>query len=184
MITILDTILSYFRNPTTDWPEAGKQVLAYDLRRQSINGYCLNSGIELARQFGKCKYVKRLGKEYLDLFYPDSGLILQFASEELMAITAIVSPASFHVSRDKMGVGEMTIIDTSGQNHSLNEATTLKDLVSYLGKPVDSGTVGKDMVHTFNIERNVIDSYHHSITGQLLHVEICETNEADGKSKS
>jgi hypothetical protein len=159
----------------------GQQELIYDLRLMTINGYCLSSRIELAEQFGKCAYTKRLGKEYLDLFYPDSGLILQFASNELMAITAIVSRDSFHVRADKMGVGKISIVDISGQAHSLTEKTTLRDLTSYLGKPIESDNVGDDMVHTFILKKNYIDTYHHPVTGQLLHVEIAEANETSQK---
>lgn len=161
----------------------GQQELIYDLRRRAINGYCLNSALDLARRFGKCSYVKRLGKEYLDLFYPDLGLILQFASEELMAITVIVSPGSFHVREDKMWIGKITITDMSGRDHSLNEGTTLKDLASYLGEPVESSKVGDDMVHTFILNKNYIDAYHHPVTGRLLHVEICEADETGDKVK-
>ena|GEM_PF-3792290 len=177
MITILDKLLSNFRNPTSSWQYMGQQNLTYDLRSQAINGYCLNSRLELAAQFGKCSYVKRAGKEFLDLFYPDSGLILQFAAEELMAITAIVSVDSFHVKEDKMSVGKFSIIDISGRFHSLNEGSTLQDLISYLGEPFESGKVGNDMVHTFIIQKNLINSYHNPLTGRLLHIEICEPDE-------
>jgi len=159
----------------------GRQELIYDLRLMTINGYCLNSKLELAEQFGKCAYTKRLGKEYLDLFYPDSGLILQFASSELWAIIAIVSPDSFHVREDKMGVGKISIIDISGRAHSLNESTTLRDLTTYLGKPVWSDKVGGDMVHTFILKKNHIETYHHPVTGQLFHIEIVEADETSQK---
>lgn len=181
MITILDKLISKVRNPTAIWPQVGQLELIYDLRLMAINGYRLNSRLELAEPFGKCAYTKRLGKEYLDLFYPDSGLILQFASNELMAITAIVSRDSFHVSADQMGVGKMSMIDITGRAHSLNERTTLKDLVPFLGKPIESGKVGNDMVHTFILNKNSIDAYHHPVTGQLLHVEIGESNETGKK---
>jgi len=183
MITILDKIKSKFRNPTANWPQMGQQELIYDLRLMTINGYCLNSRLELAEQFGKCAYTKRLGKEYLDLFYPDSGLILQFASSELMAIIAIVSRDSYHVRADKMGVGKISIIDISGRTHSLNERTTLRDLVPYLGKPIESDEVGDDIVHTFILKKNCIDTYHHPVTGQLLHVEIAEADVTSQKDK-
>jgi hypothetical protein len=181
MITILDKLISKFRNPTANWPQMGQQELIYDLRLMAINGYCLNSRLELAEQFGKCAYTKRLGKEFLDLFYPDSGLILQFASRELMAITAIVSRDSFHVRENKMGVGKISIIDISGRAHSLNESTTLRDLTTYLGKSVESDKVGDDMVHTFILKKNYIDTYHHPVTGQLFHVEIAEADETSQK---
>ena len=183
---LLDKIISKFRNPTANWPQMGRQELIYDLRLMTINGYCLNSKLELAEQFGKCAYTKRLGKEYLDLFYPDSGLILQFASSELMAIIAIVSRDSFHVREDKMGVGKISIIDISGRAHSLNESTTLRDLTTYLGKPVWSDKVGGDMVHTFILKKNHIETYHHPVTGQLLDIEIVEadeTNQKDSETK-
>jgi hypothetical protein len=159
----------------------GQQELIYDLRLMAINGYCLNSRLELAEQFGKCAYTKRYGKEFLDLFYPDSGLIHQFASSELMAINAIVSRDSYHVREDKMGVGKISIIDISGRAHSLNERTTLRDLSPYLGKPVESDKVGDDIVHTFILKKNYIDTFHHSVTGQLLHVEIAETDQTSQK---
>ena len=178
---LLDKIISKFRNPTANWPQMGQQELIYDLRLMTINGYCLNSRLELAEQFGKCAYTKRLGKEYLDLFYPDSGLILQFASSELMAIIAIVSRDSFHVREDKMGVGKISIIDISGRAHSLNESTTLRDLTTYLGKPVWSDKVGGDMVHTFILKKNHIETYHHPVTGQLFHIEIVEADETSQK---
>src|SRR5262245_4438179 len=175
MITILDKIISKFRNPTANWPQMGPQELIYDLRLMTINGYCLNSRLELAEQFGKCAYIKRYGIEFLDLFYPNSGLILQFASSELMAINAIVSRDSYHVRDNKMGIGKISIIDISGRAHSLNERTTLRDLTTYLGKPVVSDKVGDEdgdeMVHSFIIKKNYVDTYHHPVTGQLLDIE-------------
>src|SRR5262249_50473635 len=149
VITIIHKILSRFRNPTKDWPAAEPRELVFDLNQQTINGCRINSRLELAHQFGKASYVRRFRKEYLDLFYPRSGLILEFASDELMAITVIVSMKSFHIREDEMGVGKIKIIDTLGEEYSLNDRTVLKDLVAYLGNPVDSGTVGPDMAHTF-----------------------------------
>lgn len=172
MITILDKFLSKFRNPTADWQYIGQQHLTYNLRIRALNGYCLNSKLELARQFGKCAYVKSVGREFLDLYYPDSGLILQFATEELMAITVIASLDSFHVKEDRMGIGKLSIIDISGGVNPLNEKTTLKNLITYFGKPFESGKVGEDMVHTFIIQKNLINSYHNSLSGRLLHIEI------------
>jgi hypothetical protein len=184
MITVLEQILSRLRNPTANWPQAGRQDLTYDLRQRAINGYCLKSKLELATQFGKCAYVKRSGKEFLDLFYPASGLILEFASEELMGIVVIVSPDSFHVREDKMGVGKLAITDLAGRNQALIDRTRLEDVVSYLGEPFESGKVGDDMVHTFIRRKNLIDTYHNSRTGQLLQIEICETNESDSTPTS
>ena len=182
---LLDKIISKFSNPTANWPQMGQQELIYDLRLMTINGYCLNSRLELAEQFGKCAYTKRLGKEFLDLFYPDSGLILKFASSELWAINAIVSRDSFHVRDNKMGVGKISIIDISGRAHSLNERTTLRDLTTYLGKPVESDKVGDDIgdeiVHTFILKKNHIETYHHPVTGRLLDIEIVEADETSQK---
>src|SRR5262249_52270974 len=102
-----------------------------------------------------------------------------FASDELMAITVIVSMKSFHIREDEMGVGKIKIIDTLGEEYSLNDRTVLKDLVAYLGNPVDSGTVGPDMAHTFIVKGNFIDTYHDTVTGSLLHVTISESGKSD-----
>jgi hypothetical protein len=126
------------------------------------------------------EYLKKRLQD-LDLFYPDSGLILQFASSELWAIIAIVSRDSFYVREDKMGVGKISIIDISGRAHSLNESTTLRDLTTYLGKPVWSNKVEDDMVHTFILKKNHIETYHHAVTGQLFHIEIVEADETSQK---
>jgi hypothetical protein len=51
-------------------------------------------------------------------------------------------------------------------------------LTSCFGKPFESAPVGDDMVHSFIILKNFVDSYHDRNSGKLLHLEICETNNA------
>jgi hypothetical protein len=72
-------------NPTAAWPPAGRPELVYDLHARSLNGLPLGGTFAAARQFGRCDDFERLD-EYLDLFYNQAGLSLQFAGDELIGI--------------------------------------------------------------------------------------------------
>jgi hypothetical protein len=164
-------------NPTTEWPPHSKRELVYDLRSRSVNGLKLGGAFTDARTFGQCDDFTR-SDEYIDLFYRQSGLSLEFAADQLIGIVFVVGQDSFKVKEQKMGVSFPAIIDGDGKRHVLTDSSTLQDLTSCFGRPVESAPVGDGMVHSFIILKNVVDSYHDRNSGKLLHLEICETNDA------
>lgn len=164
-------------NPTAEWPPHSTRELVYDLRSRSLNGLRFNGAFTDARTFGQCDDFTR-SDEYLDLFYRQSGLSLEFASMELIGIVFVVGRGSFKVKEQRMGVCFPTILDFEGQRHTLSDSSTVQDLALCFGNPVESAPVGTDMVHSFNIHKNFVDSYHDRNTSKLLHLEICETNDA------
>ncbi len=174
MLTPFDKISSYFFNPTKKWPVKGRQELIYDLRSLSLNGYALNSKLEEAVPFGKCAFVKRMGKEFIDLYYPEAGFVLEFGFGILMGLRVVISKHSYLSKVSGIQVGKFSILDLNGRQHLLNAETLLQDLTVFLGEPVESDPVGEDMVHTFFCGKIFIESYHHIDTGRLLQFEISE----------
>jgi hypothetical protein len=164
-------------NPTAEWPPQSKRELVYDLRSCSVNGLKLGGAFNDARPFGQCDDFTRSDK-FLDLFYRQSGLSLEFASDQLIGVDFVVGRDSFQVKEHKMGVSFPAIIDGDGQRHVLTDSSTLQDLTSCFGKPVESAPAGDDMVHSFMILKNFVESYHNRNSCKLLYLEICETNDA------
>ena len=164
-------------NPTAEWPPHSKRELVYDLRSRSVNGLKHGGAFKDARTFGQCDdFTRRDG--YLELFYRQSGLILEFASDQLIGVDFVVGRDSFQVKEHKMGVSFPVIIDGDGQRHVITDSSTLQGLTSCFGKPVESAPAGDDMVHSFAILKNVVETYHNKNSGKLLYLEICETNDA------
>jgi hypothetical protein len=154
-------------NPTAKFPKAGRHELVYDLRSRTINGLALNAVFDGVRKFGKCDHTIRSG-DGAELFYRESGLVLEFDSGKLLTIVIVIGPGSWRAKQHRMALARPAIIDASGCRHSFTKASTLEDVIRCFGQPIESGQVGGDMMHSFVVEKNFVDSCHDSKTGKLL----------------
>ena len=112
-------------NPTAEWSPHRKRELVYDLRSRSVNGLKLGGAFNDARPFGQCDDFTRFN-EFLELFYRQSGLILEFASDQLIGVDFVVGRDWFQVKEQKMG-GSFPIVDGNGQRHVLTDSSTLQE---------------------------------------------------------
>jgi len=166
-----------FTNPTADWPSLGRHELVYDLCSRSVNGLSLGGAFGDAQRFGRCDDCTRTGKS-LDLFYCKSGLCLEFESKRLIGIILVVGSSSYYVHVRKMGVNFPCIVDAAARRHVLKDSSTLQDLILCFGQPVESEPVGNEMMHSFIAQKNFVDASLDPKTGRLLHLEICEAEDA------
>lgn len=175
MFNSIAKLFGHQRNPTAEWPPHTQRELVYDTRSRSLNGLKLDAAFSEARVFGQCDSFDLYGNGmYLDLFYRQSGLSLEFASDRLISVVLVVARGALKVKGQDMGVCVPTIIDFEGKRHVFNDASTLQDLTLCFGQPIESD----DHLHTFAYHKNSVDSFHDQTTGKLLHLEICETNDA------
>ncbi len=175
MRLLLSLLTNNLNNPTKDWPKLERQELVYDMRYKSINNVRLSSRLEDARVFGRCGAAKRIGKEYLDLYYKDSGLILEYESGQLFNVRIIVGPKSYDAMKNKMKPANPAIINLSGRMYKLNEKSAIEEVKQCFGEPTDIEELSGETILMFEGKSVCVESYHEKNTNLLLHLEFCET---------
>jgi hypothetical protein len=182
MLDMLKSILNYFSNlsnPTREWPEAIEQPLIYDMRYKTINNIPLSSQLKSVSQIGRCNIAKRIGKEYLELHYKERGFILEFESKRLFNVKIVLESKSHDAKVNKIKPSPLTIINMSGRVYKLTGKSKIADLKQCFGEPTDTDEddIYDESILFFEGGGNLVECYHDRESGDLLQIEIGESDQ-------
>jgi hypothetical protein len=159
-------------DPTRDWPAGTVSALEFDEASGRLNGIALDAPISAAMALGPADAASG-GRDDADLDYHTLGLQVGCFEGVVVHFRVIVDPVTRASAGERaFQPGELTL-RTGGRTLRLTRQTTEQDLIAQLGPPVETGPVVGDRVHTFLLERSMIDTYHDTASGRLLELTVC-----------
>jgi len=159
-------------DPTRDWPARAVSALEVDAATGSLSGMALDAPIPAAMVLGPADATSG-GSDDPELDYHALGLQVCCFEGVIVHFRVIMDPATRSSERERaFQAGELTL-RADGRTLRLTSRTTEKDLIAELGSPFETGRIVDDRVHTFLVERIMIDTYHDASTGRLVELEVC-----------
>lgn len=158
-------------DPTRDWPTVSIAGLEFDTASGRLNGVALDEPISAAMALGRADSCSG-GAQDFELDYRAVGLQVEAYEGTLTSFRIIVDPARRDSDRDRAFQPGILTLRVGGRSLRLTRDTTETDLIAALGSPIETGPIAGDRVHTFVLERSVVDTYHDPATGRLQELEL------------
>ena len=161
-----------FANPTRQWPSCSVSELTLDLAGHTLCGVPIGAPLSEACVFGPADRLVGASSEY-DLLYYTLGLQVNRFEARIVGFRMLLDPASRAAYWERWcQPARLHVQMLDGSRHFLSRETREAAVFALLRRPMETGRVGHDRVHTFGVGGNVIDSYHEPESGRLVELTV------------
>jgi len=157
-----------FANPSKEWPPCSVAELTFELGAHTLCGVPTEAPLSEARVFGPAD---RLVGD--NLLYYKLGLEVECTAARIVGFRVVLDPASrssYWERRCRPARLQLRMLD--GSRHLLSRETSEVFVLALFGRPLETGPVGNDRVHTFRVGGNMVDSYHEPESGRLVELTV------------
>jgi hypothetical protein len=145
--------------------------LELDAHKARMNGVALESSAQSAVTFGPASQILGTKSDPV-LGYPGLGLEVECYQELIVGFRVIMDPRSRGDLYRRWQPAVLDLRSPNGASHVLSPDTHERQMFALLGRPVETGPVVGDRVHTFVVRRCLILSFHAPDTGLLTELLI------------
>jgi hypothetical protein len=160
-------------NPTRRWPPCSVSELTFELAAHRLCGVPIGASLAEARVFGPADRLVGVPPEY-GLLYYKLGLEVDRFEGRIVNFRIVMDPASRALYWERRCTPARLLLRMlDGSRHVLSRETSEASLLELFGRPLETGPVGGDRVHSFRVDGNFIDSYHATDSGRLVELTLC-----------